>query len=94
MLADGDQRSPFLLLAQNHWHHGVIGIVGSKSGEFAYAQRFTIVDTLSSRDCGYPSGVVLSNGRVMLLYYTAADAQHTDWARPHIAAAIFTPSMN
>jgi len=30
VLADGDQRSPFLLLAQNHWHHGVIGIVAAR----------------------------------------------------------------
>jgi len=28
--ADGDQRSSFLLLAQNHWHHGVIGIVAAR----------------------------------------------------------------
>ncbi|MEB3200244.1 MAG: single-stranded-DNA-specific exonuclease RecJ [Synechococcaceae cyanobacterium] len=28
--ADGPQLSPFLLLAQNHWHHGVIGIVASR----------------------------------------------------------------
>ena len=28
--ADGEQRSPFLLLAQNHWHHGVIGIVAAR----------------------------------------------------------------
>ncbi|MFO7630629.1 MAG: single-stranded-DNA-specific exonuclease RecJ [Prochlorococcaceae cyanobacterium] len=28
--ADGDQRQPFLLLAQAHWHHGVIGIVASR----------------------------------------------------------------
>ncbi|MFM2081106.1 MAG: single-stranded-DNA-specific exonuclease RecJ [Cyanobacteriota bacterium] len=28
--ADGDQSSPFLLLAQNHWHHGVIGIVAAR----------------------------------------------------------------
>ncbi|MFM7675934.1 MAG: single-stranded-DNA-specific exonuclease RecJ, partial [Synechococcus sp.] len=28
--ADGPQRSCFLLLAQNHWHHGVIGIVASR----------------------------------------------------------------
>ena len=27
--ADGEQRSPFLLIAQNHWHHGVIGIVAA-----------------------------------------------------------------
>jgi single-stranded-DNA-specific exonuclease len=28
--ADGDQRSSFLLLAQSHWHHGVIGIVAAR----------------------------------------------------------------
>jgi single-stranded-DNA-specific exonuclease len=28
--ADGEQRSPFLLLAQSHWHHGVIGIVAAR----------------------------------------------------------------
>ena len=28
--ADGQQRSPFLLLAQSHWHHGVIGIVAAR----------------------------------------------------------------
>jgi single-stranded-DNA-specific exonuclease len=28
--ADGPQRTPFLLLAQSHWHHGVIGIVAAR----------------------------------------------------------------
>ena len=28
--ADGDVCSPFLLLAQSHWHHGVIGIVAAR----------------------------------------------------------------
>lgn len=28
--ADGDARPPFLLLAQSHWHHGVIGIVAAR----------------------------------------------------------------
>lgn len=28
--ADGPQSSPFLLLAQGHWHHGVIGIVAAR----------------------------------------------------------------
>ncbi|MEY4800272.1 MAG: Single-stranded-DNA-specific exonuclease RecJ, partial [Cyanobacteriota bacterium] len=28
--ADGPQRPAFLLLAQNHWHHGVIGIVAAR----------------------------------------------------------------
>ncbi len=28
--ADGPERAPFLLLAQNHWHHGVIGVVAAR----------------------------------------------------------------
>ena len=28
--ADGPQRPPFLLLAQGHWHHGVIGVVAAR----------------------------------------------------------------
>jgi single-stranded-DNA-specific exonuclease len=28
--ADGERRSTFLLLAQSHWHHGVIGIVAAR----------------------------------------------------------------
>jgi single-stranded-DNA-specific exonuclease len=28
--ADGEDRSPFLLLAQSHWHHGVIGVVAAR----------------------------------------------------------------
>jgi single-stranded-DNA-specific exonuclease len=28
--ADGEQRPAFVLLAQNHWHHGVIGIVAAR----------------------------------------------------------------
>lgn len=28
--ADGPERSPFLLLAQSHWHHGVIGVVAAR----------------------------------------------------------------
>jgi single-stranded-DNA-specific exonuclease len=28
--ADGPQRPAFLILAQNHWHHGVIGIVAAR----------------------------------------------------------------
>jgi single-stranded-DNA-specific exonuclease len=28
--ADGPQTSPFVLLAQSHWHHGVIGIVAAR----------------------------------------------------------------
>jgi hypothetical protein len=79
-----------LLLAGNRvGPFGVMGILGSASGEFDYGKRFTIVDTLASRDCGYPSGVLLKDGRVMVLYYASGDSEHKDWPRPHVAAATF-----
>jgi len=79
-----------LLLAGNRvGPFGVVGIVGSPSGEFDYARRFTIVDTLVSRDSGYPSGVRLNDGRILVLYYASADAGHKDWPHPHVAAATF-----
>lgn len=79
-----------LLLAGNRiGPHGVIGILGSAAGEFDYAKRFTITDTLTSRDSGYPGGVALAGGRILLLYYTAADTAHKDRPRPHVAAASF-----
>jgi single-stranded-DNA-specific exonuclease len=40
--ADGEQRSPFLLLAQSHWHHGVIGIVASRLME-RYSQPVALL---------------------------------------------------
>ena len=79
-----------LLLAGNRiGPFGVIGMLGSPVGEFDFARRFTIVDTLVSRDSGYPSGVTLQDGRVLVLYYTSADAQHKDWPHPHVGAATF-----
>ncbi len=79
LLLAGDRVGPF----------GVIGLLGSASGEFDFAKRFTLVDSLASRDCGYPSGVVLADRRVLVLYYTASDMQHRDRARPHVAAVTF-----
>lgn len=79
-----------LLLAGNRvGPFGLIGIIGSAAGEFDYAKRFTITDTLTSRDSGYPSGVLLPDGRILALYYSGSDHAHKDWARPHVAAASF-----
>ena len=79
LLLAGDRVGPF----------GLIGLLGSGSGEFDFSKRFTLVDSLASRDCGYPSGVALADGRVLVLYYTASDLQHRDRARPHVAAVTF-----
>lgn len=79
LLLSGNRVGPF----------GVMGIVGSPAGEFDYAKRFTLVDTLSSRDCGYPSAVKLNDGRILFLYYASSDKSHKDWSRPHLGAATF-----
>lgn len=79
-----------LLLAGNRiGPFGVIGMVGNTEGEFDYARRFTVVDTASSRDCGYPSATMRKDGKVLVLYYASSDKAHMDWSRPHVAAATF-----
>lgn len=79
LLLAGDRVGPF----------GLIGLLGSASGDFDFSKRFTLVDSLASRDCGYPSGVLLADGRILVLYYAGSDAHHRDWARPHVAAVTF-----
>jgi len=45
--ADGPNRAPFLLLAQGHWHHGVIGIVASR-----LVERFSLPVALLAGEGG------------------------------------------
>jgi len=49
---------------------GVRGIVGDANGRFDWEdRRFELVNDATSGDCGYPSSVVLKDGRVMTVYY-------------------------
>lgn len=51
---------------------GVIGIIGDATGAFDWNKHFTLVDNAASGDCGYPSSVLLKDGRVLTAYYAAA----------------------
>lgn len=51
---------------------GVIGIIGDATGKFDWDKHFTLVDNAASLDCGYPSSVILKDGRILTAYYVAA----------------------
>lgn len=48
---------------------GVCGVVGDAKGAIDWAKHFTLVDNSASGDCGYPSTVMLTDGRAMTVYY-------------------------
>ncbi len=68
--------------------YGVLGIVGTKGGEFDWKKRFSLVDDAISRDCGYPSTVVLKDGRVLTLYYATRVKEQAAW-RVHCGAIFY-----
>jgi len=70
--------------------YGVAGLAGDAQGNFDWEQRFTLVNDAISRDCGYPSSVVLKDGRVMTLYYATRSKDHPDW-KVHCGAVVYTP---
>jgi hypothetical protein len=51
---------------------GVVGMIGDAAGIFDWEKHFTLVDNAASGDCGYPSSVMLKDGRVLTVYYVAA----------------------
>jgi len=69
---------------------GVIGIVGDAHGQFDWEKRFALVTDSASRDCGYPSSVVLPNGHALTLYYSTTVKDHPEW-RVHTGAVSYQP---
>jgi hypothetical protein len=66
---------------------GVCGMVSDASGTFDWQHHFLVVDDLLSRDCGYPSSVLLKDGRVLTVYY-GRSKEHPEW-RMHCGAVTF-----
>ena len=79
LLVAGDRRSPF----------GVVGVIGNAE-KLDWADAFTLYDGATNLDCGYPSSVVLKDGRVVTLYYAVGDKTHADWGE-HCGALIYQP---
>jgi hypothetical protein len=77
LLVVGDRRKPF----------GVRAIIAPPD-KLDFVNAFTLTDTLTSGDCGYPSSVVLKDGRVMTVYYAVGDKTHPEWGT-HCAAAVY-----
>ena len=47
--------------------YGVAGLVSDAKGNFDWEQQFTLVNDAISRDCGYPSSIVIKDGRALTL---------------------------
>jgi hypothetical protein len=77
LLVTGDRRGPF----------GVRGLVGT-AAKLDWRDSFPIADTATNTDCGYPSSVVLDDGRILTVYYAVGDKEHADWGE-HCAAVTY-----
>jgi hypothetical protein len=59
--------------------YGVRGLVGDKDGTFDWEQRLVLVNDATNGDCGYPSSVLLKDGRVLTVYYAVGSKDHPKW---------------
>ncbi len=58
---------------------GVRGVVGDSDAHFDWANRFVLVNDSTNVDTGYPSSVLLNDGRVLTFYYAVGSQSHPDW---------------
>ena len=81
LMAFGERNKPY----------GVHALLSSDEGKtWDKEHEFVLVDHATSTDCGYPSSVVLPDGRVLTVYYAVASTKYPQWG-VHAAAVIFTP---
>ena len=69
---------------------GVYGAVGNKDGEFNWKNAFILSSDAISTDCGYPSSVLLKDGRVLTAYYATGSKTSPNW-ETHCAALTYRP---
>jgi hypothetical protein len=58
---------------------GVRGVVGDAAGSFNWNKSFVVTDDSTNVDTGYPSSVVLKDGRVLTFYYAVGSKSHPTW---------------
>jgi hypothetical protein len=58
---------------------GVRGLVGDSEGSFDWRQRFVLVNDATNGDCGYPSSVLLKDGRVLTVSYAVGSKDNPQW---------------
>ena len=74
---------------------GVMGLKSGKEGSFSpknWTLRFTLVNDAISRDCGYPSSVLLKDGRVLTVYYAVHCLNEPEWG-VHCGAVVYRPPV-
>lgn len=68
--------------------YGVLGIVSDAEGRFDWETRFSLMLDAAGGDCGYPSNVLLKDGRVLTAYYATKVRGNPDWG-VHCGVMIF-----
>jgi hypothetical protein len=69
---------------------GVRGLVSDASGAFDWKGHFILVNDATNSDCGYPSSVILKDGRVLTVYYAVGSKNHPTWG-VHCGAVVYRP---
>jgi hypothetical protein len=72
---------------------GVRGVVSDAAGRFDWGRRFVVADDSTNSDTGYPSTVVLKDGRVLTFYYAVGSKTHPDWG-VHCGVVEYHPPAN
>ena len=70
--------------------YGVRGLTADAAGKFEWQRHFILVNDATNGDCGYPSSVVLKDGRVLTVYYAVGSREHPEW-RVHCGAVAYRP---
>jgi uncharacterized protein YjbI with pentapeptide repeats len=71
---------------------GVCAILGDQSGDFEWTRRLSLVGDAIGHDCGYPSSVILKDGRVLTVYYATGSVEYPEWGVHCVAIAYRPPS--
>lgn len=69
LLVSGFRNDPF----------GIRGVIGSADGSFDWSKHFVLSNDSTNVDTGYPSSVVLEEGRVLTFYYAVGSKTHPEW---------------
>ncbi len=88
VLEDG---RPVLVTGYRLDPYGVRGVIGDLQGHFDWQQHFVLLNDALDWDCGYPSSVILNDGRILTVYYATNSKLYPDW-RIHCGALVFDPA--
>lgn len=69
---------------------GVLGMVSDAEGHFDWEKRFSLTADAVSADCGYPSNILLKDGRVLTVYYETRSKEQPKW-KVHCGAITYQP---